>query len=79
MTRALTLASPLAHRRKNPPAVRRWAGGSRYRPAQPERIVQVGSGVPLFFCLCGRLTERERGRCAWCETQGVTAAEGITS
>ena len=64
MTRALALASPLAHHRKNLRALTRTHRG-------PERIVQAGSGVPLFFCLCGRLTERERGRCAWCETHGA--------
>ena len=70
MTRALALAPPL-HRRTNPPAMT----GRRRGKATPKRIVQAGTEMPLFFCLCGRLTERERGRCAWCETQGVTAAE----
>lgn len=68
MTRALTLAPPVASSRKNRPAMSRTIRGL-------EPIVQAGTGVPLFFCCCGRLTERQRGRCAWCETFGVTAAE----
>ena len=78
MTRALALAPPL-HRRTNPPAMTGiWRGKVPRSHRAPKRIVQAGTETPLFFCLCGRLTERERGRCAWCETQGVTAAEGIT-